>query len=81
MTCIYSFHPCDNNGPNLWLLQGRSVFQTLCRHVVVDAMRRGAEELLCFHHVLHAGVEELELGPIHRPGHGIGVDEKVTFMP
>lgn len=61
---------------NLWLLQNRSVVYPLGRYVVVDAMRRGTEELLCFQHVLHTGVEELELGPIHRPGTGYCGEKK-----
>lgn len=58
----------DITTTNLRLFKRRSVVDPLCRNVEVDAMRRGAEELLCFHHVLHTRVEELELGPINRPG-------------
>lgn len=53
-------------------LQDRNMVQPLCRDAVMDLMRRrGEEETFCFPHVLHAGMEVLELRAVHRPERGI----------
>jgi len=55
---------------NLRRFQSGSMVHSLCRGVVVDPVRLcGAEELLCFDHVLQTGMEELERCPVHRPEH------------
>lgn len=62
-------HTCPKcNNTHLWLFQCRSMLHPLCRGVVIDLMGLwGVEELLCFNHVLYAGMKELEWCPVHTP--------------